>query len=81
MSIKLNIKVIPNAKKNEIMNRNGTTVIKINAPAIDGKANQALVKFLSKHYNVRKSDVKILKGEKSRYKVVEIKNVTGVKSL
>lgn len=75
MKIKLNIKVIPNAKKNEIVDCEGLTVIKINAPAVDGKANQTLIKFLSKCYNVRKSNVKILMGEKSRYKLIEIKNV------
>ena len=48
------------------------TKVYLTAPPVDGKANQALIKFLAKHYNVSKSSIEIIKGEKSRNKIIEI---------
>jgi len=42
------------------------------SPPIDGKANAAVVEVLAKHFKVAKSSVKIVGGERSRNKVVEI---------
>ncbi|RUM87332.1 MAG: hypothetical protein DSZ24_06440 [Thermodesulfatator sp.] len=42
------------------------------APPEKGKANKQLVEVLAKHFGVKKSSVKILKGETSHNKVVEI---------
>ncbi|MBU0573225.1 MAG: DUF167 domain-containing protein [Candidatus Margulisiibacteriota bacterium] len=66
--MKLEIKVVPNAKRNEM--KEGK--VYLNAPAVEGKANQALVEFLAEHFHVKRRDVKIVKGIKSRSKVVEI---------
>jgi uncharacterized protein (TIGR00251 family) len=71
MTIKIH--VIPNAKKNEIVGQYGDMVkIKIQAPAIDNKANGMLIKFLAKHYKVSKANVTIIKGFTGRNKVVSI---------
>ncbi len=70
--MKLEIKVIPNAKKNEIINRDGKMVVKISAPAVNGKANDELVKFLSRYFKIKKSDINIIKGKKSRHKIISI---------
>jgi len=48
------------------------TKIKLAAPPVDGEANKELIKFFAKHYKVAKSSVSIIKGKKSKYKVVEI---------
>jgi hypothetical protein len=70
----LNIKIQPNAKKNEISEKTDECwKIKIKAPAVENKANQELIKFLAKEFNVTKKDVQILHGEKNKLKVVEIK--------
>lgn len=66
------VKVIPNAKKNEIIKRDNDFIVKINAPAVDGKANKELINFLSDYFNLKKSHIKILKGEKSRIKLISI---------
>lgn len=66
--MKLEVKVVPNAKRNEIKGEK----IYLNAPAIEGKANEALVEFLAEHYGVKRRQVRIIKGLKSRSKVVEI---------
>lgn len=78
--MKISVKTIPNAKKTEIVNRNlslfgeETLKIKVSAPPVEGKANKALIEFLAEHFRVSKSNVKILKGEKSREKIIEIED-------
>ena len=47
---KLSIKVIPNAKKNQIIEANGQLKVKVTAPAVDGKANKALIELLAEHF-------------------------------
>jgi uncharacterized protein (TIGR00251 family) len=44
----------------------------LTAPAIEGRANEALIKILSAHFQVRKGDIRIVRGEKGRDKIVEI---------
>ena len=69
------VKVTPNAKKNEIIERTESGLkVKIKAPSIENKANQELIKFLSETFGTAKSNIIILKGEKNRNKVVEIKD-------
>ena len=65
-----NIKISPNAKKNEIISEGEIFKIKITAQPIDGKANKALIEFLSKNFKIPKTSIKILKGETSKEKTV-----------
>ena len=53
---------------------NEVTAMKIKLAAVpsDGAANKELIKFLAQHFKVSKTNIRIKKGEKSRYKVVEI---------
>ncbi|HEC87117.1 MAG TPA: DUF167 domain-containing protein, partial [Thermoplasmatales archaeon] len=44
----------------------------VNVPAKDGKANRALIETLADFFNVKKRDIKIVSGEKSREKIVQI---------
>ncbi len=71
--ITISVKVIPHAKRNLIKKEGDFFKIYLNAPAIEGKANQALIRFLAQHYRVAKSAVVITKGLKSRFKTVMIK--------
>ncbi|MDA1019932.1 MAG: DUF167 domain-containing protein [Cyanobacteria bacterium] len=50
--------------------------IKLNSPPVDGAANKALIKFLAKYFTVSPSRLKIVKGEKSRYKLVQLDSST-----
>jgi len=72
----LTLKILPNAKKNSIESySNDYLKIKISAPPRDSKANQELLKFLSKTFNISKSKISIIKGEKSRNKTIEIAGI------
>ena len=69
---KLNIKVIPNAKHNKLVEEPGRMKAYLTAPAVEGKANEALIEFLAEHFKTKKSKISIIKGLKSRKKIVEI---------
>jgi len=71
--ILINLHVLPNAKKTEILGiYNNKLKIKISSPAIEGKANKEVIKFFSKYFKISKSSIKIIKGEKSKEKIIEI---------
>lgn len=73
MSKELKIRVIPNAKRLEIIElEDGALKIKLNSPAEGGRANKELISVLSKHLNIAKSKIKIISGEKSRNKIIKI---------
>jgi len=69
----LNVLVQPKAGKDEIVGAQGDELkVRIKAPPVDGAANQALVKFLSKTFKVPKSNIHIISGETSRHKRLRI---------
>ena len=69
----LNIKVTPKASKTEFVNIvEGRVAIRLNAQPIDGKANKALIDFLSKQFKVAKSRILLIRGENNRLKTVKI---------
>ncbi len=73
------IKISPNAKKNEIIKTENELKIKITAQPIDGKANKALIEFLSKTFKIPKTSVEIIKGETSKEKTILFKTLDGEK--
>ncbi len=64
----LRIRVVPNARKDKIVEGKPLT-IRVRAPAEKGKANKAVIKLLSKYFGKK---VKIISGFRTRDKVVEI---------
>ena len=68
----IDVKVIPQAKKTLMKEAGGIFKVYLKAPAVDGKANQALIEFLADHFSVKKSAVEIIKGLKSRHKTINI---------
>lgn len=69
----LKIVVQPKAGKDEIVGPQGDELkIRIKAPPVDGKANDGLVKFLSKTFKVPKSNIHLISGEASRHKRLSI---------
>jgi uncharacterized protein (TIGR00251 family) len=69
--MKIKVKVITQAKQSKIeeIGPNGLR-IKLKSAPIKGKANKELVKLLADYYQVPKSRVEILKGQKAKDKVV-----------
>lgn len=71
--IVVNLRISPNARKNEIIKDGEIVKVKITALPIDGKANKALVEYLSKLFKVPKTSIEILKGQTSKDKTVFFK--------
>jgi uncharacterized protein (TIGR00251 family) len=73
MSTKIKIKVIPGAKKTAWDGMfDGNPKIRIHAPPVDGAANEELVRFVAESLDLKKSQVRLVSGEKSRIKTLEI---------
>lgn len=73
--IVVNLRISPNAKKNEIIKDGEIIKVKITALPIDGKANKALVEYLSKNFKIPKTSIEILKGETSKEKTILFKTM------
>ncbi|HOC45424.1 MAG: DUF167 domain-containing protein [Syntrophorhabdaceae bacterium] len=70
--MKIEIKVIPNARK-RMLSRDGSLVtVRLTAQPLEGKANEELVRYLSEVLKVKRSAIKIVRGEKDRRKIVDI---------
>ena len=69
----LKINVLPRSSKNEIVEMPDKSLrIKLTAAPVEGEANEALIKLLSKHLDVAKSRIRIKNGQKGRNKIVEV---------
>ena len=69
----LKLHVTPRGSRNEITGRRDDTLcVKITAPPVEGAANAAIVKFVAAALGVRKSQVELISGDKSREKIVRV---------
>jgi hypothetical protein len=72
----LRIHVVPKSAKSEISGvQDDALKLKITSPPVEGKANEACIKFLSDILGVRKAQVKIVSGHKSRKKTIAIEGI------
>ena len=72
----LELHVQPGARRSEFAGEHGGRIkLRLAAPALEGKANAALIEFLAAHYGVPRRNVRIAAGIKSRRKRVVIEGV------
>ena len=79
----LELRIIPNAPRNEIVGWHGPALkVKVHAPALEGRANAELLAFLAEALGLPRRSVTLLRGDKSRLKVVQIAGLdaAGLKS-
>ncbi len=75
--ITLTLHIQPGAKKTEFAGLHGDALkIRLAAPPVDGKANEALVKFVAETLKLPKSAVNLKSGQTSRRKVLEVVGTT-----
>lgn len=73
MSLRIWLNVKPASKRETIEAiSEGEYNVWVRAPARDGRANEAVIELLAKHFSARKSALRIVRGEKSRRKLVQI---------
>ena len=73
----LSLHVQPGALKSECAGLHGEALkIRLAAPPVDGKANEALLRFLAQRLAIPRQQISLKSGQTSRQKVVEIESVT-----
>ena len=69
----INLRVVPDSKVETLEKLTPVSYkLKIREKAMEGRANIAVIATLSSHFNVKKANIKIIKGTTSRDKVIEI---------
>lgn len=67
----------PGAKKTEVQGEHdGRLKLKLAAPPVEGKANEALIQWLSKTLEIRRTNIELLAGDLSRLKRVRVQGLT-----
>jgi uncharacterized protein (TIGR00251 family) len=73
----LHVHVVPNAKGDKVVGEHGDAIkIKLRAPAVEGKANEALIRFLAERLELPQRAIVLERGGASRYKVIQIANLS-----
>ena len=68
--MKISVKVKPQAKQDKVKKIGlDNYVVWVKAKAIEGKANQSVVKILSEYFDIAKSKVVLIKGKRTRDKI------------
>jgi uncharacterized protein YggU (UPF0235/DUF167 family) len=75
--VRVNVRVYPGSRRVEAGGRYGTAeppvlVVRVTARAIDGRANAAVIAAVADAFEVRPRGVRILAGDSSRNKVIEV---------
>ena len=74
--MELRVRVTARASRDELAGlRDGVLHVRVSAPPVDGKANQAVCRLIAKAIGVGRTSVRVVKGERSRDKVVEVDGV------
>ncbi len=72
----LRVHIVPNAKIDKVVGEHGGAIkVKLRAPAVEGRANAALINFLAERLKVPPRTIVLLRGQKSRDKLVRIDGV------
>jgi uncharacterized protein (TIGR00251 family) len=75
-AVTVDIVVQPRASREGISLMGDRLKVSVNAPPVDGKANEALIRVLADALSVPKANIEILRGETGRRKTVRIRGVT-----
>ena len=72
-SLLIHVRIIPRASRNQVVGvSNQRLKLKVTAAPVDGKANEALIRYLSELFGVAKSRIDIVRGHRGREKTVSI---------
>lgn len=72
-AVRVPVKVKPNAKAERVeVQPDGSLLVFVNAPPVDGKANEAVVRAVAAHFGLPRSSVEIVRGAAGRQKLLEV---------
>ena len=72
--MRITVRVSPRSSRALVQESGGAYRVYLTKPAVDGAANAQLVELLCDYFKVKKYNVRIVRGETSRNKIVEINN-------
>ena len=76
MRLKIDVWITANAGRNEVIGwRDGRLKIKVKAPAVEGKANEELLRFLAERLQVRRREIGIERGETAKSKLIWVEGI------
>jgi uncharacterized protein (TIGR00251 family) len=75
-SVTIQVRVQPRSRRDEFVAvRDGVIVVRVTAPPLDGRANDAVCRLIAERLGIRASSVAIVRGQRSREKAVRIDGV------
>jgi len=73
----LHVHVLPRSSRCQLVAGPGDSLkVKLTAPPVEGRANEECIRFLADIFGVRREQVTVLGGHKSRHKTIAIKGLT-----
>jgi uncharacterized protein (TIGR00251 family) len=69
------VRVTPKASRSKVIREGDSLKVYVTRPAQDGQANKEVIKLLADFLNCRKYQLKIVKGENSRVKIISLSDV------
>lgn len=73
---RLRVRVTPRGSREEVIGwRDDVLLVKLTAPPVEGAANRACIDFLAKVLGIKRSQINLVSGEKSRDKTFEIEGL------
>ncbi|MBI4228832.1 MAG: YggU family protein [Deltaproteobacteria bacterium] len=76
----IEVQILPKSVRDEILGFvSGRLRVRVSAPPMEGKANESLIKLISRTIEVPRPNVAIIKGKTSRIKVIKIEGVSQTK--
>ena len=73
---RLQVRVQPRARRDEIAGeREGRLLVRVTAPPVEGKANEAVRRLLAKRLGVAPGRVAVARGHAGRDKLIEVKGI------
>lgn len=73
----IDVRLQPRAKRDEIVGeRGGVVIVRVTAPPVEGKANEALCALIARRARVGRTRIEVVRGSSSRDKVIRVEGLT-----
>jgi uncharacterized protein len=70
MALKVSVRVTTGTRKREVRWDGDVLQVRLTAPPVEGKANDELIRYLAETFDVKRNEITIIRGERSRHKMI-----------